>query len=273
MPALLRATIRLYREVLTATARSFIRSWVLILALVLYAGVMVLAAGLVSPLGLLGGFVMGAVNALLIGATLRLVEDAVLGERRLSFRDVYAMLGAYFWDVIGVGFMLWVPVMVLEKGVETNPNGAFLISAVFLLAFILLNPAPEVIYQVRHDSPLDVLRESYDFVLENWIEWFLPWAAVIAPFGLSFFFGLSGRLGRGAGLDFFQILVLPFTLLNAWATYLLSSVGLPPGSGTVFVLLLTPILGVAMLLFRGHLFAALRRTSRRQRLFREQSES
>ena len=271
MTALLRATARLYREALRATLRSLGRSWVIPVAVVLYASLMVLATMLVSPLGLLGGFIVGAVNALLIGATLRLVEQAVLGASRLTFSDIYTSVGHYFWDVIGVGFVLWVPAMVLEKGVEINPNGAFLASAAFLLLFILLNPAPEVIYQVRHDSPLDVLRESYEFVVDNWIEWFLPLAVVLAPFGLSFFFGLSGRLGRGAGLDVFQILILPFTLLTAWVTYLFGHVGLPPRAGTLLVLLLTPLLAVAMLLFRGHLFAALHRTSRRQRLFNEQS--
>jgi hypothetical protein len=137
-----------------------------------------------------------------------------------------------------------------------------------LLLFILLNPAPEVIYQVRHDSPLDVIRESYEFVLENWVEWFLPLAVVIAPLGLSFFFGISGRLGRGAGLDFFQVLVLPFTLLTAWLGYL----GLPETVSSGLVLVLTPPVAVAMLMFRGHLFAALHGSSRRQRFFRGQGQ-
>jgi hypothetical protein len=170
-----------------------------------------------------------------------------------------------------VGFVLWLPAMLLEKGVETNPNGAFLASAAFLLLFIVFNPAPEVIYQIRHDSPLDVLRESYEFVIDNWIEWFLPLALVVAPFGLSFFFSLSGRLGRGAGLDFFQVLILPFTVLSAWITYLFGVLGLPLRAGTLLVIVLTPLLAVAMLLFRGHLFAALHGGSRRQRLFNEQS--
>jgi hypothetical protein len=263
MITVLRTTVRLYREALRATARSLARSWLIAVAVVLFAGLMVLATTVAAPLGVLGGFVMGAVNALLIGATLHLIEQAVLGSRRITLRDVPPSLGQYFWDVIGVGFVLWVPVMVLEKGMEMNPHGTFLTAAVFLLLFILLNPAPEVIYQVRHDSPLDVLRESYQFVLNNWIEWFLPFAVVLAPFGLSFFFGLSGRLGRGAGLDFFQLLILPFTLLTVWFDYL----GLPSQVGSVVVLVLTPLLAVTMLLFRGHLFAALHRSSRRQRLF------
>jgi hypothetical protein len=263
MNEIARATLRLYQDALRATLRSFVRSWVIAIAVVVFAMLMVAATFLVSRLGILGGFILGAVNALLIGATLSLIEQAVLSSRRLGWHDVPGSFGQYFWDVIGVGFVLWVPMLLLEQGMAANPNGPFFAAAIFLLLFILLNPAPEVIYQVRHSSPLDVLRESYEFVIENWIEWFLPLAIVVAPLGLSFFFGISGRLGRGAGLDFFQVLVLPFTLLRAWLSYL----GLPSEAGSTLVIVLTPPAAVAMLIFRGHLFAALHGSSRRQRIF------
>jgi hypothetical protein len=263
MTDLLRAIWSLYQGALRATVQSFIRSWIIVLAVVLFAAAMMLATALSASLGFLGGFILGAVNALLIGAVLSLIEQAVCSRRRVGLQDVQDSVGRYFWDVISLGFVLWVPMLLLDKGLETNPNGAVFAAAIFLLLFVLLNPAPEVIYQVRHDSPLDVIRESYEFVIDNWIEWFLPLAVVVAPFGLSFFFAVSGRLGRGAGLDFFQVLILPFTLLTAWLGYL----GLPELASSGLVFLLTPPVAVAMLIFRGHLFAALHGTSRRQRLF------
>lgn len=266
MTGIIRATIELYRKALQATAKSFVRSWLAVLAVVIFAGLMVLATSVAGSLGLVGGFILGAVNALLIGATLGLIEQAVAGSRRMTFQDIWDSIGSYFGDVIGLGFVLWVPIMLLDRGMAANPNGPFLAAAIFLLLFILLSPAPEVIYQVRPQSPVDVIRESYEFVIENWIEWFLPLALLLAPLGLSFFFGISGRLGRGAGLDFFQVLVLPFTLLTAWLGYL----GLPEQAGNLLVLLLTPPLAVAILMFRGHLFAALHGSSRRQRMFRGQ---
>ena len=268
MSEIIRATLRLYQGAFQATIQSMVRGWIIAVAVVLFAGLMIGATVVAGPLGIAGGFVLGAVNALLIGATLSLVEEAVLHSRPLGLGDVRDSFGRYFWDVIGVGFVLWLPLFVLEKGMASNPYGPFLGSAIFLLLFILLNPAPEVIYQVRHDSPLDVLRESYEFIVENWIEWFLPLAIVLAPFGMSFFFGISGRLGRGAGLDFFQVLILPFTLLSAWLGY----VGLPQPAATMLVWIMTPILAVAMLIFRGHLFRALHGSSRRQRLFQGRGE-
>ena len=141
--------------------------------------------------------------------------------RTITIKDVLDSFGHYFWDVIGVGFVLWLPLMALDMGTQQNPNGPLISYAVMLLIFILLNPAPEIIYQVPHDSPLDVFKRAYDFVLENWIEWFLPMVVLLlplvaAPGGLTSFFLLSHRVGRGAGLDFSQILIVPFTILGSW---------------------------------------------------------
>lgn len=263
MSDLTRATVALYHGALRATVQSLVRSWVIAVAVVGFAVLMVAATAVAAPLGLVGGFILGAVNALLIGATLHLIEQAVIGARRLTLQDVGGSFGHYFWDVIGVGFVLWIPMMLLDRGIAANPNGPLIGTAIYLLLFILLNPAPEVIYQVRHGSPLDVIRESYEFVVDNWIEWFLPLAIVVAPLGLSFFFGMTGRLGRGAGLDFYQVLILPFTVLDAW----LGQLGVPPSLSSMLLIVLTPLAAAAMLIFRGHLFAALHGTSRRQRIF------
>lgn len=268
MKELFLATFRLYQGTLRATIRSFLQSWVIAIAVVLFAIVMIAAVSVASLLGMLGGFLLGAVNAILIGATLSLVEQVVVTRRRVGFEDIWSSFGQYFWDVVGVGFVLWVPLMLLERGMAGNPNGPVLVAAVFFLLFLVLNPAPEIIYQVRHDSPLDVIRRSYEFVVENWIEWFLPLAIVLAPFGLPFVFGVSSRMGRLGGLDFVQFLSLPFAVLGAWLEYL----GLPDRVVFLLGLLLTPPGAVAMMIFRGHLFAALHGSSRRQRLFRAKME-
>ena len=264
--SLFSTTIHLYRDALRATGRSLVRGWLVILAVIVFTMIMWFAGTVARPLGMVGGFVLGAVNALLIGATLSLIEQAIKGVRGTTGRDILDSMGHYFWDVISVGFVLWIPTMLLDTSLRANPDSQFLVTACLLLVFILLNPAPEVIYLTRHDSPLDVLKRSYDFVLENWIEWFLPMALILAPLGLSLFFKLSSRLGRGAGLDFVQLLLVPFTVLTAWLTDLGISAELTGG----MALLLTPPVTVGMLLFRGHLFIALTSTSRRQRMYQSQ---
>ena len=268
MSQIVTETLALYRNAFRKTGQSLVRGWLAMVAVVGFGALLMLASQIASPLGMVGGFLLGAVNALLVGATLSLIEQSISHAKALTFRDILGSFGQYFWAVIGVGFILWLPLMALDLTMETNPYGQLLSYAVFLLIFLLLNPAPEIIYQVRHDSPLEVLKTSYEFVLENWIEWFLPFALILIPLilsptGLRSFFSLSSRVGRGAGLDFSQLLVLPFTILGGWLDYL----GIPSSISWYLGLLLTPPLAVAMLLFRGHLFASLHGVSRRQRRF------
>lgn len=268
MLRILTETLALYRNALRKTGRSLVRGWMAMIAVVGFGFLLMVASQIASPLGMVGGFLLGAVNALLVGATLSLIEQSISPARALTFRDIFGSVGHYFWDVIGVGFILWLPLMVLDMTTQTNPYGQLLSYGVFLLLFLLLNPAPEIIYQVRHGSPLEVFKTSYEFVLENWIEWFLPFTVILipiilSPMGLQSVFSLSSRLGRGAGLDFSQLLVLPFTILGGWLGY----VGIPSSISWYLGILLTPPLAVAMLLFRGHLFASLHGVSRRQRRF------
>ena len=272
MASQLLAAFELYQKALQQTGQSLRKGWITILAVIGFLFLLLVAQQLAALLGIAGGFLLGAVNALLVGATLSLVQQSIFYARTLTIKDVFDSFGHYFWDVIGVGFVLWLPLMVLDMGTQQNPNGILISYAVMLLMFILLNPAPEIIYQVQHDSPLDVFKNAYEFVLENWIEWFLPIALLLlplvaAPNGLTSFFMLSRGAGRGAGLDFSQILILPFTILGSW----LSSFGVDPELAQFVMLLFTPLLAVSLLLFRGHLFALLYGSSHRQRQFASQS--
>ena len=267
MGELVRAIFQLYRQALVSTFSSLTRNWILVVAIVVLAVLMFIISGIAMSLGMLGGFLLGAANAFAVGTLLSLLEQAVLSPRRMTWEDIWNATGQYFWDVITIGFIIWVPLQFLEVGMQSNPYGAIIVSAVFFLLFLLLNPIPEIIYQGRLGSPLDSLKESYEFVLENWIEWFLPFALILAPFGLSFFFGILIQGGRLIGLDFFQLLQLPFIVLNQ----LFQIIGFSSSLATMLVLLLTPISVVVMMLFRGFLFSALYGSSRRQRQFRARS--
>lgn len=263
MQGFLHATLRLYHKTLLSSIHSFKRSWLLIPVIMGFALGLILISSIIAPLGMIGGFILGALNALIIGATLHLTEQAVLGARQLTWADIPTSFGQYFWDVISVGFMVWFPLMFLEMGLQANPYQGLLATAIFFLIFVLLNPVPEVIYQKRHGSALEVVKDSYDFVVENWIEWFLPFAIAFAPFGLSLFFDISSQAGRRGGLDFWHLLTLPFSILSQWLSFL----GISPNAHFLIALILTPIVTTFMLLFRGHLFANLNQSSHRLRMF------
>lgn len=225
---------------------------------------MLIAGVLLAPLGLAGGFALGAFNALVIGTVLGLVEQIVMGARPLRWNDVPRSIGQYFWEVIAVGFTIGFPLMLLQMALQANPYRSVLTMSIFFLVFLLLNPVPEIIYQRRHGAVTDILRESYAFILDNWIEWFLPLGIVLAPFGISIFFELSSQSGQMVGLGFWQLVNFPLFLLSHW----LELSGLSPTISFLMALLLTPILAALILFFRGHLFAALYSSSHRQRVFR-----
>jgi len=261
MSEILRDLAGLYRDALGQTLASLRRGWIGVVAIYVYAMALQLAGGVagVLPIPLVAGLLLGLADALAVGALLALVQQAITGSV-LGFGDVRDALGAYFWDVISVGFILWIPFMLLA-----GLAPPLVLASVSLLAAVFLNPLPEVIYQVRTASPIENLVESARFVQQQWIEWFLPTVLVAAPLGSFLFFASADASGllRG-GLSFGRFLLLP-TLLALRTAELL---GLPAGAGGVVVAVGAPLLTFAVLLFRGHLFAMLAGSSRRQRMFR-----
>ena len=53
------------------------------------------------------------------------------------------------------------------------PNGGVIYFCIQIALYILLNPVPEFIYQTR-TTGLELLSASYNFIVDNWIEWLLP---------------------------------------------------------------------------------------------------
>ena len=115
------AAFALYRNAFRKTWHSLLSGWMTIVAVVGFVFLLLLATQIASPLGMAGGFLLGAVNALLVGATLSLIEQSVSYARTITIKDVLDSFGHYFWDVIGVGFVLWLPLMALDMGTQQNP--------------------------------------------------------------------------------------------------------------------------------------------------------
>jgi hypothetical protein len=103
--------------------------------------------------------------------------------------------------------------------------------------YVLLNPLPECLYQTRA-SGIELLTASYNFIVENWVEWFLP-NIVLTVAGFFVFRGLE--ISSYGIPGFLQLFVLAFG----------------------FGLCLT-----YFMVFRGFLFAELNGTTRRSRVYR-----
>jgi len=230
------SVLRVYRDCLERTPRGLLRApWVLALPM-LYGLVSGFVAGLVAPLGIIGSFVMGFVEAALAASFLHVIDELVSGSK-LRPNELLASTRRYLWPVINVLFIFWIAQMVAGPAFQSLPNGGTILLGVMAILAILLNATPEVIYQKRPQGGLATLQESVRFIQAHWIEWLIP----NLLFGAALLYGVPRLVARLA----LHLGPTGFTLV----------LGLAEG----FVLL-------PVMVFRGHLFRALDSGAGRRKL-------
>jgi hypothetical protein len=166
------ATMRLYDSVTRRAARVAVTNWPVGLSVFVYLAAMSITLPFAMMLGLLGGFIVGLVWAACIASFLFLVERLVR-HGRVTLDEFPASFTPYLSDVIGVMFVLWMVRTLLAMALMTNPQGLLITLVAQLFIFVFFNAVPELIY-LGHHSSLELLGESYQFISDNWIEWFPP---------------------------------------------------------------------------------------------------
>ncbi len=226
-------TLAIYQRVLGKGAALAVRNWPMAGVFFAYGAVMGVATLIMFNVGLLGGFALPLALAFCGGSFLYCVET-VVRTGKATLDDFRSSLGAYFGDVLGVMFALWIFRLVASM-LTATPYGPALTLFSSILVWVFFNAAPELIY-LGHHSTMELLGESYRFILQNWIEWF--------------------------PLNFVLALALP----AVW--------NLPAGGVVVTALKL--FAGGLMLYFvmvvRGLLYLELAESSRRSRIFKHRAE-
>ncbi|MEE2750780.1 MAG: hypothetical protein VX519_05075 [Myxococcota bacterium] len=249
----LSSALKLYMDCGRKTVRALGRSLPAVGALALYSVIIVALSSLVAPLGLVGGFAVGLFHAGCAGSYLYLIDEVVCRDRSLGFSDLTDSAGPYLWEVISVLFIFWIAELVLQLlGLEG------LTLALVLVAFMLFNAVPEVLYQSRALST-EALSSSTRFIRENWPEWFGPQVlliVVLAPLLNASALHLLRMFGPFFGfLDVTAPLALELfagranTILLTWSAFAVITVH-------------------SMMLFRGFLYAELSTGSRRTRAWK-----
>ncbi len=222
---------RLYAECLRQTVAGLRKNaWTLLLPAVLY-----LAWGwsaiFAAPLGLVGGLVRALfVDAL--GSCYLYFLGEVVSHSRVSVNEMGRSIGAYFWSIVNLWFVLWIAEWVASAVLRGNPNQALIVLGLSFVAFVLLSAAPEAIYQRGTYGGLATIQKSIAFLQQHWIEWLLPSVVFLLAIWWVPDLSLYGALG-------------------------LVTTGLVKGA----------IFHVGMV-FRGHLFTALDGSTHRQRMFK-----
>lgn len=207
--------------------------WTLILPIALVFAWVAIAL-LLGPLGMVGGFIASLVRTAICSVYSYFVAQLV-AKNRADLKDLKTSLGAYFWTWMNLFFVLWVLDLVLGMATTNNPQGPQLMAVVSLMQLVVLNAAPEIIYLKGSYGGLETVQRSFAFLQENWIEWFVPNALVLAGYWL-------------------------------FSTGVLTLSFLPMASVTAPVLLGAGLHVVVV--FRGFLFEILDGSTHRQRMFR-----
>ena len=237
----IKAIFWIYKTCLIRTVELVRNNLGIIFAPIAYGVLLSAATMLLAPLGIIGGIIMGVVLAACASSGLYLVEN-VVRMGKTSLQDFARGFSVYIWEILTIAFIFWIPMRLLAQFAFTTPNGPLLYLGVQILLYVIFNAVPELIYQGRV-SGLALLSASYQFIVENWIEWLLP----------NLLVGLAGYMLRN--LVYQLVAPMPFFL-----QYFLVE--------AAFGLFLT-----FLMIFRGLLFSELNGTTRRSRVYRYKARS
>jgi len=180
--------LKLYGASAATAARYAVRAWPIAFSLVVYALVVTVAAGLLEPLGMVGGLILGMVMAACFSSYIQLISQAVMGSR-VKLSDFAGSFRPRFWDVVSVLFAFWVIDFVVQQVlVRAAGDRAPVVAALVGLAMsVFFNPVPELLYQGQSRS-FYLLAEAARFISKFGLEWLVPnvlFAVVLlAPLGL-----------------------------------------------------------------------------------------
>lgn len=227
--------LRLYGDCLRQGIRGLKKNlWTILLPTGLYVAWFLLVGLLSSLPGIVAGLLVALVLDALASCYLYFVAE-IVSNSTVSLSELRRSFGAFFWSILNLNFVLWIGGMLLSFVVGGTSHQGWVGAAVSLIALVLLSAAPESIYLKGTYGGLATVQSSIAFVQEHWIEWLLPSVLL------------------GAALVYIPA-VLPYGT-----------------AGLVLTMLLRGVLFHVAMLFRGHLFTALDRSTHRQRMFKYRS--
>jgi len=233
---ILKVTIWFYANALTKSWDCLRKNWIVSFAPIIYGIILTVTGMIVGPLGMIGGLIYSLVSSACASSGLYLVKNLV-ESGKTNLNDFLTGFTAYLGELLTFFFILWLPMWAAANALSGVPNGLLIYSLLRLGLFLLLNAVPEMIYQGRV-SGLELIGASYNFIVENWIEWLVP---NVVLFAAGYLF-----------LDFFDSLLF----------------GLPGFVQLFASAFMIGLLLTFFMIFRGFLFSQLHGTTRRTRIYR-----
>ena len=186
--------------------------------------------------GMVGSIVGGLLLCAVVSCYLYFVSE-IVAKSQVKLDEFGRSVGPYFWSVANLLFVYWIASILI--GYMGGGSSFAFDELLWWAAVILLNAAPEVIYQRGSNGGLETVQRSIKFLQANWIEWGIP-----------------------------NLLVV-----GAWYYLRHESFPLTRYVPSLVLSVLEGALVHVVMVFRGHLFAALDGSSHRQRMYRYRSSS
>lgn len=227
------------------TSKSLMKNWLFIFTGLFYTIATIFLYSIIQYFGILAGIVLLITTSATISNYIYLLEG-IITRNRITLQDFKDGFTIYLRKVWGLLFMFWVGRMAFDLLIQPilgqfiDPIGVEMIG--LFLAFVILNPIPEILYQ-KHYNPWESITYSFEFVKDNWIEWFIPNAIFL---GLIYL--VTGQILAGI-INFY----IPINVLFS--------------SGGIILYLLGQVIFTFMMIYRGYLFNTLSTSNRRKRLF------
>lgn len=238
---LLKLMTKYYINTAKRALKLSIKNWPVMFALVIYSTILSLGGILLAKLSFLGGLILAIISAACTSSYLYLIQN-IINNRIADANDFKNSFTPYLTRVMNITFYIWIASLLyglLSNAISKIPYGNIINIAVPIIAVILLNPLPEMIYQT-YNSEASIFSASFNFMKENFIEWMVP----NLLFNLALYYLLGGNisLGLSVGMQFGIVGTIKFVL-------------------GLFVVLF-------MMVYRGILFRFLNESTRRSRLFK-----
>lgn len=248
---LISGTLTMYAKSARSATDGLRRNWVIVPGiLALYLLFNFLSVSL-SALGMLGGFLIQLFALAGISLYYNWLGQTVT-RQKVRVENLKEFDIALFFGVVSVSFVLWIASLLVQS-VSAGAQIPGLPLLFSLCVIFACNAIPEVLYLHRAES-VHALHESFRFVRDNAIEWYLPFVLISLPF-----------LSLGFEVFVFQFAssypLLPVSMVMEAARMLI------PGEFGIVAAVCGVVLAHWFMLFRAHLFQELVQGTRRQRAF------
>jgi len=241
---LIQDIIQTNKSIVTKSSKLAAQNWKIFLVGIAYLFVMPIMGIVVSYAGILGGILISIFQSAIVSNYLYLIEN-IINYGRFTIEDFKSGFTVYLWKtysififfyLVGWGKNLFLDPLLSSMGMM----GMYLQIIIVIAVFIMLNTIPEVIYQKHHER-LDLITYSFDFIRENFLEWFIPNGLI---FAVAYIVHISTS----------KIIFL----IGVGTSFILSNI--------VRAIIYQLILSYAMI-YRGQLFKTLSTSTRRKRMF------